>query len=89
MLNATLSVFWLLISVFAAISCPQLPPIAKLLTHIKGFPMEVVESLSLDVFKKCLDVALRTMLVDMVRMGWWLDLVTVEAFSNIYDSAIL
>jgi len=45
---------------------------------------EVVESPSLEVFKKRVDVALRYMvLVGMVLLGGWLDLMILEVFSNL------
>lgn len=39
---------------------------------------EVVESPSLELFKNHEDVALR----DVVEMGWWLDLIILEVFSD-------
>lgn len=46
---------------------------------------EVVESPSLELFKNHEDVALR----DVVEMGWWLDLIILEVFSNRHDSTNL
>ena len=45
---------------------------------------EVVKSLSLEVLKNHGDMALRDM--GMVAMGWWLDLMILEVFSNLNDS---
>ena len=39
--------------------------------------------LSLELLKKCTDVALR----DMVQLGWSFDYMILEVFSNIYDSS--
>ena len=52
-------------------------------------PREVVESPSLEVFQSRVDVALRTWSVGMVGMGWRLDQVILEVFSNLNDSVIL
>lgn len=46
----------------------------------------VVESLSLEVFKDCGDVALRDVVMGMV-MGWWLNFISV-VYSDLYDSMI-
>ena len=45
-------------------------------------PREVVESPSLEVFQSRVDVALRTWSVGMVGVGWLLDRVILEVFSN-------
>ena len=50
---------------------------------------EVVESLFLEVFKKHMDMALRDMVSGHGMMGWWLDWMVLEVFSNPYDSMIL
>ena len=50
---------------------------------------EVVQSPSLEVFQSRVDVALRTWSVGMVGVGWWLDFVILEIFSNLNDSVIL
>ena len=38
-----------------------------------GLPRGVVESLSLELFKNCVDVALREVVSGHGVMGWWLD----------------
>jgi len=50
---------------------------------------EVVDSLSWEVFQSCVDVALRTWSVGTVRVGWRLDQVILELFSNLNSSVIL
>lgn len=60
----------------------------KVMGNWNGLPEEVVKSLSLEVFKKSLDVALSG-LVDKVVLGHGLDLVISEAFSSLVDSVIL
>ena len=45
----------------------------------------MVESPSLEVFKKHSDVVLR----DMARAGWWSDMVTFVVISRLNDSVIL
>ena len=50
---------------------------------------EVVQSPSLEVFQSHVDVALRMWSVGMVGMGWRLDQVILEVFSNLNDSVIL
>ena len=47
-------------------------------------PREVLESLSLEVFKSHVDVG-----SGMVKMGWWLDWVISFVFSNLNNSVIL
>jgi len=48
----------------------------------------VVESRFLEAFKKHGDVAQKTWLVGLVRMGWQLDLI-LEVFSNLNGSVIV
>ena len=50
---------------------------------------EVVRSPSLEVFQSRVDVALRTWSVGTVGMGWRLDWVILEVFSNLSGSLIL
>ena len=55
-----------------------------------GLPRGAIESPSLEVFRSRGGVALRdtTWLVGMVGMGWWLDWMILEVFSNPSDSMI-
>ena len=50
---------------------------------------EVVESPSLEVFKKRVDVALKDVVNGMLVMGWQLALMTLEVLSNLSGSLIL
>jgi len=50
---------------------------------------EVVQSPSLEVFQSRVDVALRTWSGGMVGMGWRLDRMILELFSNLNDSMSL
>ena len=49
----------------------------------------VVGSPSLEVFKSCVDVALRDVVSGHGVMGWWLNWMTLEVFSNLKVSKIL
>jgi len=52
--------------------------------HQNRLPREVIESPSLEVFKKRVDVALQEHgLVGMVVLGGWLDSMSLEVFSNL------
>lgn len=51
--------------------------------HGNGLPVEVVESLSPEVFRKQGDVSEGCGLVGIVEMVWWLELVILVVFSNL------
>ena len=57
--------------------------------HWNRLPREVVESPSPEVFKKCVCIPERQVLVGMVVMGCWLEQMILEVFSNLNGSMIL
>ncbi|KAF4800472.1 hypothetical protein TURU_044488 [Turdus rufiventris] len=65
--------------------------IGKMTRHWNGLPREVVESPSLEVFRKTLDMTLGAMvlLTHMVVFGHRLDSMISEVFSSLIDSVVL
>jgi len=59
----------------------------RVVRHWHRLPWEVVESPSMEVFKESVYVVLSAMVwCAVLVMGGWLDQMTLEVFSNVYDS---
>lgn len=54
----------------------------RVMMHWNRLPRRLVESLSLEAFKKCVDVAFNGMVV----MGWWLGLGGLSGLPSLKDS---
>lgn len=73
--------------VLLCLSLTLLTVLPELLRPGSCLPREVVESLSLEVFKNCVHVALRD-IVGVLGMGWWLNWVILVVY-YLNDSLVL
>ena len=61
----------------------------RVIKHWNRLPREVVESPSLEVFKRRVDVALHGLVVDLAVLDLQLNSMILKVFSNLHDSMIL
>lgn len=61
----------------------------RIIKYWNRFPREVTKSLSLEEFKKHMDVRGHGVVVDLAGLGKWLGLMVLKVFSNLNCSLII